>query len=87
MYKITPESGESIYVNGAHQLYLIHRRRDKKGNRGSNNESYAPEGKFIQISVEDYLKKSTKWKAEAYMWRPNIINYGVKNLTVSPYFL
>lgn len=87
MYKITPESGEPIRVNWDHQLQLIHRRRTRKWERGVNELWYAPEGKLVQISVEDYIKKSTKWKAEAYMWRPNKIDYDKKMLTVDPYFL
>ena len=87
MYKITPESWESIRVNWDHQLLLVHRRRNRKWERWVNWLDYAPEWNIIQISVEDYLKKSTKWRAEAYMWRPKAINYNTKNLTIDPYFL
>ena len=93
MYRIYPESGEPIVVNGSHQLELIHRRRNKKWVRSLLQEEFShlkdivPEWKLVQISVEDYIKKSTKWKAEAYMWRPSIINFDEKQLSVDPYFL
>lgn len=93
MYRITPEGGEPIIVNGNHQLMLIHRRRNRKWERSelqsefSHLSSVTPEWKLVQISVADYLKKSTKWKAEAYMWRPSIVNFPKKVLSVDPYFL
>ncbi len=93
LYKITPESWEPIIVNWWHQLMLVHRRRDRKWKRNLLQDEYShlwnlvPEWKLVQISVEDYLAKSTKWKAEAYMWRPKIIKYPTKQLNIDPYFM
>lgn len=93
MFKIEVESGEPIYVNGFHKLMLIFRRRNRKWERKELQESFShlegivPEGELVEISVYDYLKKSTKWKAEAYMWRPSIISYDEKVLSIDPYFL
>jgi len=39
------------------------------------------------MSVTEYLKQSTKWKAEAYMWRPKIIHFTKKEQLIDPYML
>ena len=93
LYRITPESWEPIVVNWNHQLMLTHRRRNRKWNRCelqkeySHLENFVPEWKLVQIWVEDYIDKSDKWKAEAYMWRPKIVNFDRKIQSIDPYFL
>lgn len=93
MFKLLPESGEPVIVNWNHQLMLVHRRRDRKWNRPKLQKEYqhlqsvVPEWKLVQMSVTEYLKQSTKWKAEAYMWRPKIIHFTKKEQLIDPYML
>lgn len=93
MFKLLPESGEPVIVNWNHQLMLVYRRRDRKWNRPKLQKEYqhlqsvVPEWKLVQMSVTEYLKQSTKWKAEAYMWRPKIIHFTKKEQLIDPYML
>ena len=88
MFTIHPERDEPFTVNKSHILSLIQRRRNSKWERKKNCNIEAPEWEIVNITVEDYLKKSNRWKSEAKLWRPNKILFkGGKKLKVDPYFL
>ncbi len=90
MFEIKSEREEdSFTVNKSHILPLVQRRRDRKGNRKQNSNPVAPEWELVSLSIEQYLKKSDRWKTEAKLWRPNVVNFtkSKKELPVDPYFL
>lgn len=73
MYKVTPVKGKSFVVNGGHVLCL----KD------------TVKGVITNISVNDYLRKSSTFKHRNKLWKPeriNIPHYRHKH-KISPYFL
>ena len=71
MYTIIPDSGESYTVNKLHKLVLI--------NTISNNET-------IEITVENYLKKSIQWKQNYAIFRRKV-NFKDRKVEIDPYIL
>jgi DNA mismatch repair ATPase MutS len=72
MYKIIPETGSSFIVNGPHILCL------KKAGIIPNDDI------IIEISVDDYIKKSSKWKSEYCLYRV-AVDFPEKKISANPY--
>lgn len=68
IYKITPVKGESFECNDVHILSL--KRTFKNTIQGKKVGGY-----LVNISVNDYLKKSTTFKKAFKLWRPDGIDF------------
>jgi len=73
MYKVTPVKGESYTVNKNHILSLKC--------TGYNN---IKKGTIVDISIEEYLKKSDTWKIRFKGYRTGI-DFSEKEIEVDPY--
>jgi len=84
MYKIIPIKGEPFVVNKSHILSLkrTHKRTKKEEANGHIDRL---KGKIVNISVEDYLKTSKKFKSLHKLWRTGII-FPKKKVKIDPYW-
>jgi hypothetical protein len=83
MYRVTPhKGGDSFVINKGHVISLI------STNVGASQKGKKFTGKEISdISVEDYLAKSKKWKHLHKLFRAKV-NFDVNlPLLIQPYFL
>lgn len=84
MFKVTPVKGESFTVNKDHILSLM---RTNSGIKGDNKYCKQP-GTIVNISVEDYLKKSNHFKNLYKIYRkPANFKKDKAELPIDPYFL
>lgn len=77
MYKITPTKGESFVVNKSHILSL------------KISSTYSKEhtkGQVVNLTVEDYLTKNSKFKHQAKLWRTGV-EFEPKELEYDPYWV
>ena len=83
MYKITPHrGGRPFVVNKGHILSLI------STNAGASTKGKKFTGKeIVDISVDNYLAKSKRWKHLHKLYRVPISFDGDPQLTIQPYFL
>lgn len=75
MYKIKPKRGKSYTVNKKHKLVLK-----------SCGYHSCKKGEILEISVEEYLKKSKGWKSRFAIFR-NPVNFEAKPVKLDPYLL
>ena len=76
MYKIKPFKGDEIIVNKKHKLVLKC--------TGYNNH---PKGEIIEITVEDFLKKSKMFKKRHKWFRAGIIDFPDSFVNIDPYVM
>lgn len=77
MYRIDQTRGISYTVNGPHQLSLI---------VSTNYDKQLKKGTYFNISVEDYIKKSGKWKNCVRGYRTSV-DFPEQPLPLDPYLL
>ena len=76
MFEIVPTYGESYTVNKQHKLVLY---------SSSSNEEYKL-GDILEISVENFLKKSKNWQNQWCIFK-TVIDFPEKDIEVDPYIL
>ena len=79
MYKVTPIKGEPFVVNGGHILHLY------KTNEGKGYNSCQP--RYDEISVKEYVAKSTNYKHLHKLHRVSQIDFGNDKYLFDPYFV
>jgi len=80
LYNVTPHRGDSFTANGSHVL-AIHAQLRRK----VNGVEIPYSGK-ITITVDDYLAKSGRFKANCYLYRRGI-EFAESRVPLDPYFL
>lgn len=83
LYRVTPVKGDSYVTNGDHILSL-------KLTGVSNDPKKAPNsaGKIVNVSVDDYIKKSNTFKHTHKGWRTGVdFPQRDDELKIDPYFL
>ncbi len=95
MYRVKQTSAQDYIVNGAHILVLKKSEACKK-DRGELFESgnyRRPNGRYpdfpdeVEISVEEWLKKSSRWKENFRGFRAGLIDFPKKEVRIDPYLL
>lgn len=76
MFKVNPIKGEFFTVNKSHILSL----------KKTGTTFYNKKGKVIDISIENYLKKSKVFKHQHKLYRVGV-NFKEKKVELSPYLL
>lgn len=79
MYKVKPIKGEPFVVNGGHILHLY------KTNEGKGYNSCQP--RYDEISVKEYVAKSTNYKHLHKLHRVSQIDFGNDKYLFDPYFV
>lgn len=79
MYKVTPIKGEPFVVNGGHILHLY------KTNEGKEYNSCQP--RYDEISVKEYVVKSSNYKHLHKLHRVSQIDFGNDKYLFDPYFV
>lgn len=91
MYKIETVNGQTLFVNGNHILSLRRTNRTNRSNTplrfNKNTRDYKGQDPIVNITVEEYLKKSPKFKHLYKLYSVPIEFENKKNLTIDPYFL
>jgi len=75
MFRINPKKGESYTVNRLHKLVLV-----------STGYNQIKKGSIVEITVEDYLKKSKTWKERWKIYRAGV-NFMEKQVKIDPYIV
>lgn len=96
LYRIKQHFGKDYVVNGDHLLSLKKRTGTANekgelmpsGNYRRPNGRYPSEPEIINISVDDYLKKSTKWRDNFRGYKSGLIEFNqYQPLPIDPYFI
>lgn len=95
MYRIKQTSAQDYVVNGAHIL-VLRKSAACKNDRGElfgSGNYRRPNGRYpdypdeVEISVEDWLKKSARWRENFRGFRAGLIGFPKKEVRIDPYLL
>jgi len=97
LFRIDQTSGGKSYtVNQNHILSLrkshdvsYRPSRSTNGGTGTIQRRYPNEPDIVSVSVENYQKKSPKWKSYFFGYKAGFVDFGFENetLPIDPYFL
>lgn len=79
LFKVTLNKGDSYVVNKSHILSLVYSNSEKRYG--------VTKGHILNISVEEYLKKSKKFKSLFKAYKTGVDFSKKQELTIDPYFL